>query len=80
MNKALLIGLGCSFTQGEGCCHLGNPDVERARAYPKKISDQLGWDSINYAEIGQGSRIQCLRWYSKHFTLRCWGGTSECTK
>lgn len=59
--KSLLIGLGCSFTKGEGCCPLGDPDVERARAYPKKISDQLGWDSINYAEIGQGSRNQCLR-------------------
>lgn len=57
----LIIGLGCSFTQGEGCCAVGNPDRERARAYPQLIANELGWDCVNHAERGQGGRSQALR-------------------
>ena len=57
----LIIGLGCSFTQGEGCDPNRNPDVEITRAYPQLIANKLNWDCVNHAELGQGSRTQALR-------------------
>ena len=57
----ILISLGCSFTQGQGCCPQGDSEVERKLAYPQLIATELGYDCVNYAEIGQGSRSQALR-------------------
>lgn len=58
-----VIGLGCSFTQGQGTTPHWNRDdaIERERSYVNQLAKLLDYQSINLAECGVGGRSNILK-------------------